>query len=72
MTLESHKDTASGHSSQRDQRDDPGPPHPSACLPHDTLMGIHGWPMHYPNIILEVWWDSFHLGDTINPVCAST
>jgi hypothetical protein len=26
------------------QRVEPGPPHPSASLPHDTSMGIHGWP----------------------------
>jgi hypothetical protein len=25
-------------------------PHPSACLPHDTSTGIHGWPIHYPDV----------------------
>jgi hypothetical protein len=40
----------SGHSSQRDQGDDQGPPHPSARLPRDTSTGIRGWPMHYPDV----------------------
>jgi hypothetical protein len=31
------------------------PPYPSACPPHDTLMGICGWPTHYPLYIQEVW-----------------
>jgi hypothetical protein len=30
------------------QRVEPGPPHPSVRLPRDTLVGIRGWPMHYP------------------------
>jgi hypothetical protein len=25
-------------------------PHPSARLPHDTVTGIRGWPMHYPDV----------------------
>jgi hypothetical protein len=50
MTLECHEDTMRGHSSRRDQGDDPGPPHPSARLPRTTTMGIHGWPMHYPDV----------------------
>jgi hypothetical protein len=25
-------------------------PHPSAHVPRDTLMGICGWPMHYPDV----------------------
>jgi hypothetical protein len=50
MTLERHKDTTSGHISRCDQGDDQGPPHRSACLPHDTAMSIQGWPMHYPNV----------------------
>jgi hypothetical protein len=25
-------------------------PHPSARLAHDTMMGIRGWPMHYPDV----------------------
>jgi hypothetical protein len=25
-------------------------PHPSTCLPCDTLMSIHGWPIHYPDV----------------------
>jgi hypothetical protein len=29
----------SGHSSRRGQGDDPGPPHPSARLPWNTLVG---------------------------------
>jgi hypothetical protein len=33
-----------------DQRDDPGLPHPSACLPRDVSTGIHGWLVHYPNV----------------------
>jgi hypothetical protein len=44
----SHEDTTSGHSSQRDQGDDPRPPHPSARILCDTSAGIRGWPMHYP------------------------
>jgi hypothetical protein len=42
MTLESHEDTMSGHSSRCDQRDDLGPPHPSARLPRDTSTDICG------------------------------
>jgi hypothetical protein len=52
MTLESHKDTMSDHSSRRGQGHDPSPPHPSAHLPRDTSMGIRVWPMHYPGIYL--------------------
>jgi hypothetical protein len=50
MTLKSHEDTSSGHSSRRGQGDDPGPPHPTARLPHDTSTGIHRWLMHYPDL----------------------
>jgi hypothetical protein len=52
MTLESHKDTMSDHSSRRGQGHDPSPPHPSAHLSRDTSMGIRVWPMHYPGIYL--------------------
>jgi hypothetical protein len=48
MTHVVHEDTTSGHSSRRDQGDDPGLPHLSARLPRDTMAGIRGWPMHYP------------------------
>jgi hypothetical protein len=47
-----HEDTTSDHSSWRDQGDDPGPPHPSARLPRDTVTGIRGWPMYYPDVHL--------------------
>jgi hypothetical protein len=50
MTLESHEDSTSGNSSQRDQGDDPGPLHPSARLPRDTSTGIRGCPMYYLGI----------------------
>jgi hypothetical protein len=50
MTLERHRDTTSGHSSWCDQGDDPDPPHPGARLQRDTSTGIHGWPMHYPDV----------------------
>jgi hypothetical protein len=33
-----------------DQRDDPDPPHSSACLSRDVSMGIHAWPIHYLGI----------------------
>jgi hypothetical protein len=67
MTLMSHEETTIGYSSQRDQGDDPGPPHPSAHLPRDTSTDICGWPMHYPfQISLQVWWDSFRLSDLRN------
>jgi hypothetical protein len=49
-TQVSQEGTTSGHSSRRDQGDDQGPPQPSAHLPRDTVMGIHGWSMHYPNV----------------------
>jgi hypothetical protein len=50
MTHVSHEDTKSGNSSRRGQRDDPGPPHPSARIPHDTSTGIRGWPTQYGRI----------------------
>jgi hypothetical protein len=50
MTHVSHEGATSGHSSRRDQGDNQGPPHPSARLPHDTVTGIRGWPMHYPDV----------------------
>jgi hypothetical protein len=49
------EDPMSGHSFRRDQRNDLGPPHPSAHLPRDTSMGTSGLPVHYPDDILEVW-----------------
>jgi hypothetical protein len=27
-------------------------PHPSACFPRDSLMGIRGWSIHYPDVLL--------------------
>jgi hypothetical protein len=48
MTHVVHENTTSGHSSRRDQGDDPGLPHISARLPHDTMAGNRGWLMHYP------------------------
>jgi hypothetical protein len=50
MTLVSHEDTTRGHSSWCDQGDDSGTPHPSARLPRNTVTGIRGWPMHYPDV----------------------
>jgi hypothetical protein len=47
----SHEGTTSGHSSQRDQGDDSGPPHPSARLPRNTLMGIRRGPCNIPSYI---------------------
>jgi hypothetical protein len=44
------EDTTSGHSSWRDQGGDQGPPHPSARLPRDIVMGICGWLIHYPDV----------------------
>jgi hypothetical protein len=32
------------------QRAEPGPPYPSASLPHDTSMGIRGCPPHYASV----------------------
>jgi hypothetical protein len=58
-----HGDPTSGHSSWHDQIDNLGPRHPSERLPCDTSTGIRGWPAHYPDVSLEVWWDSFRLGD---------
>jgi hypothetical protein len=52
MTHVIHEGTTSGHSLQRDQGNDQGPPHPSARLPCDTVAGIRGWPMHYPDVHL--------------------
>jgi hypothetical protein len=50
MTHMRHEGTTSGYSSRCDQGDDQDPPHPSACLPRNTAMGIHGWPMHNPDV----------------------
>jgi hypothetical protein len=52
MTHVNHEGATSDHNSRRDQGDDQGPPHPSVRLPRDTVMDIHGWPMHYPDVHL--------------------
>jgi hypothetical protein len=71
----------SGNSSRRGQRDDQGPPHPSAHLPAyasvDTPWVAHALshytPVRYGRIAsISAAHDATQFGDSICPVCVST
>jgi hypothetical protein len=50
MTHVSHEGTRVATVHDDYQRVEPGPPYHIAGLPRDTLMGIYGWPPHYPSV----------------------
>jgi hypothetical protein len=65
MTHAGPEGTTSGNNSWWGQRDDQGPPHPSACLPRVWLGGhTVGGPCTILFYICGGGWGRFHLSDT--------
>jgi hypothetical protein len=78
MTHTVQDGTTSGNNSRQSQRDDQGPPHPSAHLPR-VCLGGHTWethalsrctPIRYGRITsVSVTHEATQFGDSICPVC---